>query len=52
MLADFRISDSKRREDLIRSRAKSALYAAGVQEKRLREHGRAVAGARARSSRR
>ena|GEM_PF-5754852 len=45
MLADFRISDSKRREDLIRSRAKSALYAAGVQEKRLREQGRAVKGA-------
>ena len=45
MLTDMRISDAKRREDLIRQRAKSLLYAAGNQEKRLRERGRAVIGA-------
>ena len=45
LITDFRISDARRREDLIRQHAKSVLYAAGEGEKRLREQGRTVVGA-------
>ena len=45
MTTDLRIFDARRREDLIKQRAKSILYASGEQEKRLREYGRAVSGA-------
>ena len=45
LAADLRISDARRRENLIKQRAKSILYTSGEHEKRLREHGRAVTGA-------